>query len=315
MDRSVMIATLAPNPALDCSSEAEKVEPVHKIRTYNEVYAAGGGGINVARAMVQLGGEATAIYLSGGATGVYLGELVEAAGVKRCSIPIVANTRICHNVFERVGKTDYRFVPEGPLVSVNECRCLLDAVAASPANVIVASGSLPRGAPDDFYASAAEIAKSRGAAFHLDSSGTALRAALVRGGITVVKPSLGELSSIAGEKLTSRSAQETAAMRIVAAGGAKLVAVTLGQDGGFLASNEGVFHAPAPRITALSAVGAGDSFLAAMVLQLSRGQAPRDAFLYAMAAGAAACLNIGTRLCKLEDVERIHAEMVGEVRG
>jgi 6-phosphofructokinase 2 len=307
------IVTLTPNPALDCSCEAETVMPIHKVRTFNEVYAAGGGGINVARAIRQLGGEATALYLAGGATGVFLDQLVDEAGVTHQSVDIAGNTRVSHNVFERSTRLDYRFVPEGPLVSKDECDRLLEALGAMSADAIIGSGSLPRGADDDFFARAADAAKAKGAAFYLDTSGAALKAALTRGGVALVKPSLGELSSITGRKLETRAAQEAAAMEIVNAGGARLVAVTLGRDGGFLASGEGIFTAPAPSVKALSAVGAGDSFLAGMVLALSNGRPLREAFVYAMAAGAAAVLHIGTQLCKREDVEAIYAGMMAGI--
>ncbi len=309
------IVTLTPNPALDCSCEAETVVPIHKVRTFNEVYAAGGGGINVARAIHQLGGEATALYLAGGATGVFLDELLDAGGVERQSIPICGNTRISHNVFERAGKVDYRFVPDGPLVTRAECDSLLDALAAMHAGIIVGSGSLPRGADNDFFARAADIASQKGAPFYLDTSGAALRAALARGGVALVKPSLGELASITHKKLETRAEQEAAAMEVVNSGGAALVTVTLGRDGGFMASSEGVFEAPSPKVEALSAVGAGDSFLAGMALALSNGKTPREAFVYAMAAGAAAVLHIGTQLCKRGDADAIHAALVAEMGG
>ena len=92
-------------------------------------------------------------------------------------------------------------------------------------------------------------------------------------------------------------------------GAAKMVAVTLGKDGGFLADDDGIYRVPAPKIEALSAVGAGESFLAGMVQALSEGQTPRAAFRVGMAAGAAACLNIGTQLCHKADVDRLLAEM------
>ena len=315
MSKSNQIVTLTPNPALDCSCEAESVVPIHKVRTFNEVYAAGGGGINVARAIHQLGGEATALYLAGGATGIFLGELLDADGVVRKSVPISGNTRISHNVFERSGKVDYRFVPEGPLVSQTECDSLLDALAGMHAGVIVGSGSLPRGADDDFFARTADIAREKGADFYLDTSGAALRAALARGGVTLVKPSLGELASITHKKLETRAEQEAAAMEVVNSGGAKLVTVTLGRDGGFMASSEGVFDVPSPKVEALSAVGAGDSFLAGMVLALTNGKTPRQAFVFAMAAGAAAVLHIGTQLCKRDDADAIHAALMVEMGG
>lgn len=303
------ILTLTLNPALDCSFEADHVEPVHKIRTFNDAYAPGGGGINVARAVVQLGGDATALYLAGGATGAFLGELLDKAGVPHERVRIDGNTRISFNVFDRTALQDYRFVPQGPLVDDGDIDRLLERAAAFAPGWIVVSGSLPRGAPADAFARIASEAKRRGWKFVLDTSGAALRAAVDHGGIDLIKLSMGELESIGGQPLKRASEAENAALKLVKAGVAAMVAVTLGKDGGFLADGEGIYRVAAPEIEALSAVGAGDSFLAGMVHGLSQGQSNRDAFRLGMAAGAAACLTIGTRLCHKDDVARLLGEM------
>ena len=304
------IVTLTLNPALDCSVEADHVRPIHKVRTYNEIYAAGGGGINVARAITQLGDRALALYLAGGATGVFLGELLEAADVRHKPVQISGNTRISHNVFDRASGEDFRFVPDGPVVSEGEIGKLLQRLELLSPRWIVASGSLPRGAKPDVYVKVADIAKRKGAKLILDTSGLALKTSLQHGGLTLIKPSIGELESIGGKKLKRAKEAEDAALDLVKSGSSEMVAVTLGKDGGFLANHEGIFRVPAPNVKALSAVGAGDSFLAGMVLALSQGKSQREAFLTGMAAGAAAVLHIGTQLCHKADMEKILGEMM-----
>ena len=87
--------------------------------------------------------------------------------------------------------------------------------------------------------------------------------------------------------------------------------MTLGADGALLATAQGVLRRPAVPVTVRSTVGAGDSFLAGMIWSLARGDSPADALAWASAAGAAAISKAGTKLCTLEDVERLHAPMVG----
>lgn len=302
------IITVTLNPALDCSAEAQHVEPVHKVRTFNEIYAPGGGGINVARAIVRLGGNATALYLAGGATGSFLGELLDKDAVPHQAVRIEGNTRISFNVFDRSKGEDYRFVPEGPEVSAADIDRLLARVEVFAPGWIVASGSLPRGADPDIYARMADLVP-RSSKLILDTSGAALKASIARGGLTLIKPSIGELESIGGQPLKRASEAEDAALSLVKTGAAQMVAVTLGKDGGFLADHDGIYHVAALKIKALSAVGAGDSFLAGMVQALSEGKSNRDAFRTGMAAGAAACLNIGTQLCYKADVDRLLAEI------
>lgn len=81
------IVTLTLNPAIDGAEEAEQVRPIRKIRTWAERYDPGGGGINAARVIEELGGSALAIYLSGGVTGPILDELVQASGIESWRIP------------------------------------------------------------------------------------------------------------------------------------------------------------------------------------------------------------------------------------
>ncbi len=307
------IVTITLNPALDCSVEAEKVEPVHKVRTFNEIYAAGGGGINVARAITQLGEPALALFLAGGPTGAFLGDLLEAADVRHKPVPISGNTRISHNVFDRATGEDFRFVPEGPVVSDIELERMLQRVELLSPKWIVASGSLPRGLGPDTYVRFADVAKSKGSKLVIDTSGAALKASLKHGGLTLIKPSIGELESIGGKPLKRAAEAEAAALEHVKSGATEMVAVTLGKDGGFLADKDGIFRVPAPEVKALSAVGAGDSFVGGMVLALSKGKSPRDAFIAGMAAGSAAVLHLGARLCQKEDTDKIHAALLAQM--
>jgi 6-phosphofructokinase 2 len=86
-----------------------------------------------------------------------------------------------------------------------------------------------------------------------------------------------------------------------------VIALTLGDEGALLVSRSGIFRAPALPINAASTVGAGDSFLGAMVWALSSGRDLEDAFRYGVAAGSAALLSPGTQLCRREDVERLYS--------
>jgi 6-phosphofructokinase 2 len=299
------IATLTLNPAIDGSSEADKVRPIHKVRTRNERYDPGGGGVNVSRVVRELGGETLAIYCAGGATGPIFDVLLEAEGVARLRIAIEGHTRISQTVFETSSGTEFRFVPEGPLLSAAECARVRNALSSLDCEWFVASGSLPRGAADSFYVDIATAARERGARVVLDTSGEPLRAAIDAGGLTMVKPSLGEFEALAGRKLATHGEQETAAMQIISSGKVEALVVTLGHEGAFLANADGVFRMPALPVTAKSAVGAGDSFVAAMTLALARGRSMREAFVHGVAAGAAAVMTPGTELCRREDVERL----------
>jgi len=303
------IATLTMNPTIDVSYDVAKVRHTHKMRTDNEWYAPGGGGINVARVFVRLGGMARCFYLSGGATGPALDGLIDLHQLVRTRIAIAEPTRVASAVLEHDTGKEYRFTPQGPHVAEHEWRECLDRLAEADCATMVLSGSLPPGVPDDFYARVIRLMHERGIAVVLDSSGEALRAGVEEGGLLLLKPSQGELEGLVGAKLESVTAIERAAMAIVEAGKARLVAVTMGHEGAILARREGAAFVPALDIEARSAVGAGDSFVAAMVHALANGRTEIDAFRFGVAAGSAAVLHPGTKLAQPADISRLYAQV------
>lgn len=303
------IATLTMNPTIDVSYAVDRVVHTRKMRARDERYAPGGGGLNVARVFCRLGGNARCFYLSGGATGPALDGLVDQHQLVRTRIPIKHDTRIASAILESESGKEFRFTPAGPIVAEEEWQACLDLLAEARCDYLVASGSLPRGVPDDYYARVNAVMAQRGIGVVLDSSGEALRAGLAAGGIMLVKPSLEELAYLAGRELDTVEEIGAVASEIVSAGQAENVAVTMGERGALLARREGTLYLPAIPIEAKSAVGAGDSFLAAMVHALARGQDMVAAFRYGMAAGAAAVLTPGTNLAYGDDIDRLFAAM------
>jgi 6-phosphofructokinase 2 len=303
------IATLTMNPSIDAAYDVEVVRPMRKMRSTGERYDPGGGGINVARVLARFGVPVRAYYLSGGATGAALDALLNQHMLARTRVPISGNTRFSSAVFERSTGQEYRFVPKGPTIVASELRACLDRLEDAKFDYLVASGSLPLGVPEDFYAQVGAIAARKGATFILDSSGPALAKGLAGGTVWLAKPSRGELQQLVGQPLGSLAELSAAALGLVADKQAQHVAVTLGREGAILATASGVCHLPAVDVPARSAVGAGDSFLGAMVFALSQNWPISEAFRFALAAGAAAVLNPGTNLCEPKEVERLFKEV------
>lgn len=301
------IVTLTLNPAIDISSEADVVRHTHKTRTVKEAIEPGGGGINVARVLNRLGSNLCALFLGGGMTGRVLDDLLARAGIERRMIEIAGDTRISLTIVETSTGHEFRFVPEGPEVSAEEADAALEAASAIECDYFIASGSLPRGIPADFYARLCRKLSERGTRFVLDTSGEPLRAALDCGGLFLVKPSRGEFEAFAGRKLPSEELRGEAE-RLVNDGKAENVAITLGRDGAVFASRSGSRVSPAIPVEACSAVGAGDSFLAGMVYGFAKGRTPEDSFRVGLAAGAAAVLSCGSELAKPEDLKRLVGE-------
>ena len=299
---SPRLITLTLNPALDLAADADEVMPTHKIRMHHEHADAGGGGVNVARVLHELGADTLAIIAAGGASGRVLEEMLDEVGVARRSVLIAGRTRVSLNVQDNKTGLEYRFVPEGPTLSEAEFAACLAAIEQERGDWLIASGSLPHGVPDDGYAQVARVTAGKGQRFVLDTSGAALAAALDQGGIDLVKPSLGELEHLVGRQLREPAEQDWHALELVRRHAAKMVAVTLGSQGALLASRDGVIRMPAMDVPMHSSVGAGDAFLAATVLALARGDTPLDALAWGTAAGATAIACAGTARLHCDDV-------------
>lgn len=306
------IITLTLNPTIDGSASAEVVQPMRKIRTTDERYHPGGGGINVARVLRELGGETLAIYLGGGATGAILDDLLRTVGIASKCIAIKGYTRIAHTVFERSSGQEYRFVPEGPEISTDEWEACLATLQALNFDYVVASGTLPRGLADNAYQRVSGIAARKNARFILDTSGPALRDTLDHG-VFMIKPNLGELEELVGRSLQDTNAQVTAARDLIASDAIEIVAVTLGADGALLVSKDEAWRVTTPPVEARSAVGAGDSFVGAITLAIAQGRPMSSALAYGVAAGTAAVLSPGAELSRAEDVERLYAELLSNM--
>ena len=306
------IVTLTLNPTIDGSASAELIQPLLKIRTSDERYHPGGGGINVARVVQELGGEALAVYLRGGATGAILDDLLQTVGVATRQIPIDGYTRIAHTVFERSSGQEFRFVPEGPEVSCEEWAACLAVLENLEFDYIVVSGTVPRGLPTDAYQRVSEIAARKNARFILDTSGEALRTTVGRN-VFLIKPNLGELEELTGRVLDSAKAQVAAARGLIANNAAEIVAVTLGGDGALIVNKNESWSASLPFVEARSAVGAGDSFVGGVTLAFAQGRSLKATLAYGVAAGTAAVISPGAELCLIEDVNRLYQNILSNM--
>ncbi|MFI4936595.1 MAG: 1-phosphofructokinase family hexose kinase [Caulobacterales bacterium] len=304
--RAGPVATLTLNPSVDLCASVDRIEPTRKLRCYDVRRDPGGGGINIARVIRRLGGRAVAIFPAGGAPGERLKAMLRAERTPFHSLDIAGETREDFTAQDHLTGEQYRFVMPGPRLKPAEWAAALDAVATldpAPA-ILAASGSLPPGAPAGLYGRLAMSARSTGIRLALDAAGPALRYGLAAG-VWLVKPNLRELEELTGHPLPDMASRLEACRAIVSHGGAEIVALSMGAQGALLVSASEAWRAEAPALTPLSAIGAGDSFMAALTWALHAGAAPAEALRRAVAAGSAALLAPGTQLCRAADVRRL----------
>jgi 6-phosphofructokinase 2 len=302
------------NPAIDESTAVAYVLPDQKLRCQPPRYEPGGGGINVARAVRKLGGDALACFPVAGPGGELLKQLLTAEGVRQQPIPVEGWTRENLNVFEEVSGRQFRFCMPGPTLRQEEWEALLESVASlRPApDFLVASGGLPPGVPADFYARLTVRARAGGTRVVLDTSGEALARAVDQG-VYLLKPSLREFQALTGERDLDDSALVRAAGAAIERGWCEVLVLSLGAGGALWRTKTEWERLAAPTVRVRSSVGAGDSMVAGIVLSLVHGRPLREAVRVGVAAGAAAVMNPGTELCHRDDTERL-ARHVTEAR-
>ncbi|MCP5038617.1 MAG: 1-phosphofructokinase family hexose kinase [Rhodobacteraceae bacterium] len=314
------ILTVTLNPALDMSSAVMGVKPEDKLRCETPTYDPGGGGINVARAIVQLGGTSKAFVAAGGYRGAQLCDLLEQEGVGVIRFPVMGETRLSLAVFDKSDGQQYRFVMPGPDWNDQVVTDALDAIGSALAGNgqgghLVLSGSQPPGVPDNFPARLASTAQRYGAKLVLDTSGPPLQA-LMRGSAPphVLRLDGSESEALAGVPLKRVNEVADFANALVARGVAGMVVLALGANGSVLAQNGRRWHASTPRVKVKSKVGAGDSFVGAFTLALSRGAAPSAALGDGVAAASAAVMSDATSLCHASDFQDLRKKVkVSEV--
>jgi 6-phosphofructokinase 2 len=301
-----MIVTLTLNPAVDKSTDIDRLIPEKKMRSTEMQIDAGGGGINVSKAIEELGGASIAVFPCGGINGKVLTELVRNESVTAQAIEIKGNTRENFVVNELQTNKQFRFVMPGPSLSEDELNKIQKAVEAlDEASFLICSGSLPPNVSPHFIGELADTAKRRGIRFIVDTSGAPLKAALEKG-VYLLKPNLSELCSLAGKEYLEISEIEEAAMEVIKSGQCEVMVVSMGPSGAMLVTKDEVKQFRAPVVKKQSTVGAGDSMVAGIVWMVDQGKPLVDAVRFGIACGTAATINKGTQLFKKNDALRFY---------
>jgi 6-phosphofructokinase 2 len=302
----VSIVTVTMNPALDVATEVEQFVAQKKLRCSKPRYDPGGGGINVARMIKELGGESTAFVMAGGPSGERLRSMLAGRGINARFLAADGDTRQSLTVVERATSKHFRFVLPGEWQGAEKAEealaSIADLIEEQGATYVVVSGSLPDGVPEDFTARTARIAREHGARVILDTSGPPLARALDEG-VYLVRINREEASELAGGEDHDPAAQARALLERKAA---KVVIIALGSEGALVASTDGVVRIRSPGIEVVSAVGAGDCFVGALTFALVEGRPLIEASRLAVAAASAAVRTPATELAHRHDIEALY---------
>lgn len=311
--RMANIVTLTFNPCIDKNTTVHGIVPEKKLRCAKASYGPGGGGINVSRALNNLGQTSTAIFPIGGYSGKFLQHLMSMEGIPFHTIETASHTRENFIVVDTASNLQYRFGMPGNEITEPEWKSLLEELEQTDAEFIIASGSLLPGMPSEIVAKVAAIAKSKGAKLVLDTSGDALEKAL-NVGVFLLKPNLGELGSLVGEEFLTMEKVDDLARKIISRGQCEIMVISMGERGAKLVTMSESYHVQPPDVPEVSTLGAGDSMVAGMVLALSQNKPLQEVLQLGVACGTAATITHGSELCRKEDVEKLLQQIVADTK-
>lgn len=303
------VLTLTMNPTIDVGLSVERLVPGRKLRSETARRDPGGGGINVARGLQRLGGDVCALFTGDDTYGARLEGLLGEQSVPCRRIPVRGATREGISVWVENDEELFHFVMPGPALEEDEVEAVIEAILErEPApGWLVASGSLPPGVNDGFYARLARAAGDRGIRLVLDSHGAPLERAIEEP-VFLIKPNRREFAELVGRDPADAAETRDLARRLVDGSALEALVITLGADGAILTAAGEQLHMRAPRVQPQSPVGAGDSFLAACVYELASGGSPAEALRSGVAGAAAAVKTPGTELFDVGDYRRIRDE-------
>ncbi|WP_040159322.1 1-phosphofructokinase family hexose kinase [Nigerium massiliense] len=319
-----MIVTFTPNPSMDKTvSLPGPLQRGEVMRVVAVLEQAAGKGVNVARVLAASGEAVRTVlpfrdeaYLAALTAELGGDPLLEAVDPGPAGDAPAHRARTNTAVTEPDGTTTKINEP-GPQLSEQDVRRATSALAdhARDASWVVLSGSLPPGAPTDWYARMVTALRPTGCKIAIDTSDdplAAVIAGLPAGSFDLLKPNSVELAQLTGgdgaafEAAAARGevAEIVEAARSLQSRGITNVLVTLGGAGAVLVTADGAWAASAPAVDVLSTVGAGDSSVAGFVLADVRGEDPGQCLANAVAYGSAAAGLPGTTLPTPQDVRR-----------
>jgi len=300
-----MIVTVTLNPAIDRSLTVPRFEVGKTNRGEVRRTDAGGKGINVAKAVKQLGAEVCALGFVAGRNGQVILEALATSGIPAdfCNVP--GETRVNLKIHDPVRGTETELNEPGFQVFPEHLQAMKQKIRdyGPRCEVMVFSGSLPPGAPAETFAELMTIARALGAKCILDTAGPALKYGLEAKPL-LLKPNRAEVEELLEVKLSIRSELAEAARQLLKMGAEEAV-ISMGADGAVAASRQDSFSARPPAVAPRSSVGAGDAMVAALAYGEMKHLPFRESLCLAMAASAAAVTMEGSKMADLALIQSL----------
>lgn len=305
-----MIVTVTLTPAVDKTLIVPGFAVGKTNRGEIERLDPGGKGINVAKALKQLGCPVMALGFVAGMNGRFIRRALEALQIPADFVDVEGETRVNLKITDLEFGTETEINETGFPVGPEHLERFKEKLGAyaSRAKVVVFSGSLPPGAPQDTYANLLAVARSQGAKTILDTSGAALAKGM-EGRPDFVKPNRAEAEELFRRSLDNRT-ELARAVRELLDMGPSTAAISMGAEGLVAGRRDRIILAVPPAVKARSSVGTGDALVAAFAYAMVEDLEFDAAVRLATAMGAATAAAGGSSVAGMDAVRAMLPQIV-----
>ncbi|MGL4394069.1 MAG: 1-phosphofructokinase family hexose kinase [Brevinema sp.] len=283
-----MIVTVTLNPAIDFHLSMDQFTEGKMTPAKENYFYAGGKGINVSRVLKNIGFDSKALAFLGGFTGNFI-----KAEVKEFIDPIEIADRTRINTKIKTATHESEIAGVAPTITQDECDRLIEKMKSyHNAEAVILSGSVPKTLPHNINNLIAE-AVSYDTKIVVDTRGEALKEALKIPNLFFIKPNKDEIGEFFDCEVRDNEHALELALQLKNTYNIPYIIVSLGSEGAYLLSEEGIYFADVLKGTLISSVGAGDSLVAGFVGEYLKTKDAQKAFAYGIACGAGTAFSHG----------------------
>ncbi len=297
------VSVLALNPSVDISYEISQLLEYQKVRARQTWYHPGGNGINIARALTELGVTTNCCSIIAGESGDLLMKLLgDSLGDRHKTFSVAGETRLNTTIVQQSPPGQYEITSVGPEVPADAlaraCDCFINV---ADKGIAVLSGLLPPGAAENTYRKLIERVNQQGGKAVVDTHSEPLQQALE------AKPWMVRLNHYVLETTMKRrmdtKEQVAEVARTIQQQGVEYVCVSLGEKGAVLIDADNSYHCEAPRIHKQSTVGCGDALVSGLIAAALRQETAQQMLRFGVICGSATASHPGTELFTLDELE------------
>ena len=305
-----MILTITLNPSVDIAYQLDTfhLDTVNRVEKVQKT--AGGKGLNVTRVLKQIGEDVVATGFIGGEIGSYVKKQLTRNDIENSFVEIGNETRNCIAVLHDGKQTE--ILEQGPTIQEHEALNFIEhlEIILNNVDVVVISGSLPKGLASNYYVEIVELCKKSGVAVVLDCSGEALKNVLEsQQKPTVIKPNTEELSQLIGKEVTDDIQELKSVLSGQLFQGIDWIVVSLGAQGAFAKHNDKFYRVRIPKIKVVNPVGSGDSTVAGIAAGLVHALPDAELLKNANVLGMLNAQEEQTGYVNLENAESLYSQI------